>query len=337
MVSRARPLGERGLAIGRQTLLSGLVHRVEVKRHLGAGEIAAVSELLDLATEADHHHPLGEHQWLDLVQGGREGFAGLVAWGDADHPVGYAQVSRGPSGPSSGQSVPTSWAVELVVEPTRRETQGRAIGHDLLAAALDIVNDEGGGHVHLWVSKPCEWQHDVATGVGLIQGRDLLQMRRPLPVEGEEWAVTTRPFVPGQDEEAWLTVNNRAFAWHPEQGGWDLDTLLRREAEAWFDPAGFLLHEDDGVLAGFCWTKVHADHDPPLGEIYVIAVDPDVAGRGLGRALTVAGLDHLARRGIDWGMLYVDGGNDPAVHLYKDMGFTIDHVDRAYTADIAPR
>jgi mycothiol synthase len=302
------------------------VHHLEVKRQMHADDIAAVASLLDVAEAADGHRPLGEHQWLDLVHGGRRGFAGLVAWEPGhDHPVGYAQLTRG---------VGDSWALEYVIDPHHRAADGLAIGTDLLRAAADIVRHEGGGHVHVWVPKPTDLADEVARASGLVRGRDLLQLRRPLPVEGEREPLSLRAFEPGRDEDAWLEVNNRAFHWHPEQGGWDVATLKEREEEPWFDPEGFLLHERDGRLAGFCWTKVHADHAPPLGEIYVIAVDPDFHGLGLGRALVLAGLDHLAAEGLTIGMLYVDADNEPAVGLYESLDFTVDHVDRAYTGDI---
>jgi mycothiol synthase len=307
-------------------LVSSVVHHVEIKRQMGAGDIAAVVELLEAATEADGHRPLGEHQWLDLVEGGRKGFAGLVAWEPGhSHPVGYAQVTRGVR----------DWAVEFVIDPHHRREHGGAIGADLLNRALEIVANEGGGHVHLWVPKPGSLHDEVAQSVGLRPGRELLQMRRQLPT-GIDYDLETRPFVPGRDDAAWLEVNNRAFRWHPEQGGWSLETLQARQREPWFDAEGFLLHERDGRLAGFCWTKIHDDHDPRLGEIYVIAVDPDFQGLGLGRSLVLAGLDSLAARHTPTGMLYVDAANTAAVELYKALGFEVDHVDRAYTADVTP-
>jgi len=298
---------------------------------MGRGDIAAVSALLDVAESEDGHRPLGEHQWLDLVQGGREGFAGLVAWEPGhDHPVAYAQVTRGPE----------SWALEFVVDPHHRDRLA-AIGGEVVGAAIDIVAAEGGGHVHMWVPKPTPAHDAIAERAGLQRGRELLQMRRPLHVDDEHRGGTeplaVRPFRPGQDEQAWLEVNNRAFRHHPEQGEWDVETIRNREKQPWFDADGFLLYEQDGRLAGFCWTKIHNDVDPPLGEIYVIGTDPDLEGHGLGRRLVLAGLDWLAGRGLKVGMLYVDAANAGAVHLYEKLGFTIDHVDRAYVGDVPAR
>jgi mycothiol synthase len=303
--------------------------RLEVKRQMGRGDIEAVSELLQVATEVDGHAPLDEHQWLDLVHGGRHGFAGLVAWEPGhDHPVGYAQVTR----EEEAATHSPTWALEYVVDPHHREPD-LGIARTLLDAALGIVAQAGGGHVHMWVPKPDDGHDRLAAAVGLRRGRELRQLRRPLPVE-QHSSLDVRPFVPGQDEAAWLEVNNRAFAWHPEQGGWDLETIRNREEQPWFDADGFLLHERGGKLAGFCWTKVHPAHDPPLGEIYVVAVDPGFQGLGLGRSLVLAGLDHLAGAGLTQAMLYVDADNAGALRLYEKLGFGTDHVDRAYVGDV---
>jgi mycothiol synthase len=306
------------------------VHRIEIKSHLGRPDIDAVSTLLAEAAAVDGHAPIDEHAWVDLVQGGRAGFAGLVAWAEGhDHPVGYAQVSQGSS----------SWALEYVVDPHHRApVDGIAV--DLVREAGRVIAEAGGGHVHMWVYQPRPEHDRIAALIGLAPGRVLYQMRRPLPydLDAPDPSFTTRPFRVGVDEAAWLEVNNRAFSWHPEQGGWDVDTLKQREAEPWFDPEGFLLHEGpDGRVDGFCWTKVHGDHDPPLGEIYVIAADPAVPRPpGLGRRLVAAGLDHLHAAGLQTGMLYVDAANKPAVKLYVDMGFEVNHLDKAYVGDIAP-
>jgi mycothiol synthase len=299
---------------------------LSIKRSMDPGDIAEVAGLLEAAQRADDHHPLADHTWLDLAQGGRAGFAGLVAWEPGhDHPVAYAQVSRGND----------SWALELVIDPHHRY-DSLAIGPELLGAAIDIVRSEGGGHVHWWVFEPTGAHDQIATDVGLRRGRTLYQMRRPLPLEPEHLlaVVPTRPFVVGADEAAWLAVNNRAFATHPEQGGWDLATLTSRQHEPWFDADGFRLHEIGGHLAAFCWTKVHAEHHPVLGEIYVIAVDPAFHGRGLGRALTVAGLEWLTHRHVPWASLYVDADNTAAVSLYRSLGFEVHHQDGAFVGDV---
>jgi mycothiol synthase len=137
--------------------------------------------------------------------------------------------------------------------------------------------------------------------------------------------VALRVFVPGEDEAAVVRVNNRAFAWHPEQRRWDSSELMVREAAPWFDPKGFLLAVNPAEeLLGFHWTKVHPDG---LGEVYVLAVDPEAQGNGLGSALTVAGLAYLRERGVGEVMLYVESDNVAALRTYQKLGFVYHHTD----------
>ncbi len=314
-------------------------------RDISEDDLAELRSLLDAVEAADDHAALGEHKWLDLVSGSRHGFAGIVAEDPPHpHPVGYAHLSCH----DAAGGGPRHWALEVVVDPEHR---GVGVEVALVDAAFEVASAAGGGTLHFWVFRPTEIHDALAHRLGFRRGRELYQMRRPLPhpdlsqralceMEAARWpaGITVRPFVPGRDEEAWLAVNHRAFARHPEQGSWDRATLDQRQGEAWFDPEGFLLAETEtGELAGFCWTKVHAGdhHDPAgMGEIYVIAVDPSHQGTGLGRALVLGGLAHLAERGVPTGMLYVDSANTGAVRLYRALGFDVHHLDRAYVADV---
>jgi mycothiol synthase len=304
---------------------------LEIKREMASDDIANVSELLDAATRADGRRPLSDHLYLDLVNGGLNGFAGFVASEPGhDHPIAYAQISRSND----------AHAFELVIHPHHRYEMA-TIGPELIEAALDVVASAGGGRVNWWVFEPTSAHRSLAEAAHMTQGRTLFQMRRGLPT-GVPVTIDTRAFVPGDDDETWLQVNNRAFGDHSEQGGWTIDTFCQRQQESWFDPEGFRVLDaidDHGAvaMAGFCWTKVHpaTDTDPELGEIYVIAVDPDFHGRGFGAQLTLAGLDHLASRGLTHGMLYVDADNTTAVAMYKRLGFTIHSTNAAFVADIA--
>jgi mycothiol synthase len=208
-------------------------------------------------------------------------------------------------------------------------------------ALLDRTAEAGtvaGGRLRLWAHGEHPGAVALARSLGFTQARVLWQMRRSLlaPLAEPHLAdgVRLRPFVVGADEPAFLRVNNAAFDWHPEQGGWDLEQVKLREAEPWFDPKGFLLAVDaDDRLLGFHWTKVHGDgahsHEP-IGEVYVLGVDPSARGMHLGAALTLAGLRHLRDRGLSQVMLYVEADNDAAVRVYRDLGFTRWDTDVAY-------
>jgi mycothiol synthase len=196
-----------------------------------------------------------------------------------------------------------------------------------------------GGAVHLVADHPAEAEQPlpeaVASKLGLSPRRELLQLRRPLPAPPPPAGLPLRPFDPERDAEPWVRANNRAFADHPDQGAQTEGTLRATLAEPWVDLHGFLVADDPdrpGELAGSCWTKVHppAGDDPALGEIFVIGVDPTHHGRGLGRRLVLAGLEHLADRGIATGMLYVEHDNAPARALYERLGFTVHLRRRLY-------
>jgi len=201
---------------------------------------------------------------------------------------------------------------------------------DDLADALAAAGATGAAQV--WLLDVRDGDDDTLATVDLVPYRDLLQMRCDLPAEPAR--IDTRAFDPECDADAFIEVNNRAFAWHPEQSGMDRHRLASAMSEPWFDADGFRLHEIDGRLAGFCWTKIHPGrperNEPALGEIYAIAVDPDFHGRGLGGPMTRAGLDWLAAQGLTVGMLYVESDNDAAVRTYERIGFERHATNRAY-------
>jgi mycothiol synthase len=128
--------------------------------------------------------------------------------------------------------------------------------------------------------------------------------------------------------EVWLRTTAAAVAAHPEQGGWTHADLAAREAESWFDPAGFFLAWQGETLLGFHWTKVHPDG---AGEVYVLGVDPSAQGMHLGGALLDIGLHHLAERGCPHVLLYVDDTNTGALRLYERAGFTRHDLDAQWT------
>ena len=276
---------------------------------------AAVRALAEAATAADGREPLSEQFVINLNGRARPRVAHLLAESDGA-VVGYAQLDH--------------TAAELVVAPAAR---GRGIGSALLAALLELSP-----RLDVWAHGDLPAAAALAERYGLSRNRVLLQMRRTpeagaLPELTVPDGVTIRPFTVGEDEDEFLRVNNAAFDWHPEQGGWSSAQVEEREGKAWFDPAGFLLAVDDtGRLLGYHWTKVHpaTSTEQAMGEVYVLGVDPAAHGRGLGRVLTLAGLRHLAERGLDTVLLYVESDNAPAVRVYEKLGFAVHTSDVMY-------
>jgi mycothiol synthase len=298
---------------------------VSVRRPIAPAEVEAIRRLAVAAEAADGHPSLGDSVWRDLAAPTPTSAVGIATIGG--EPAGAVHVAP----PENDDGDPIT--MSLVIDPAHRDT---AVERALLD---DALRDPalGGHRILLWVFGADDASDRLAAAVRFAPERELHQMRVPLPLAARvAWpeGIEIRAFRPGVDEDAWLAVNNRAFADDPDQHGWTIETLHRREADPWFDPAGFLLAWRGNGLAGFCWTKLHPASPPAepnaLGEIYVIGVDPGNQGTGLGRALVIGGLASLHGRGATTGMLFVDAANTAAVALYGTLGFTVSRTDRAY-------
>lgn len=289
-----------------------------VEIHAGAltePEAAAVRSLAEATTAADGVAPLSEQPLLWLTGGGPQIRHLRVR---APELVGYGQVDL---------RDPALASAEVVVHPAHRR---HGIGSALIDAARDAVRDRGGDAVAVWAHGDVPAARAFAAARGYPVVRELWQMALDPLVAPEPpdlpAGVRVRAFEPGRDEDAWVAVNARAFAAHPEQGRLTRADLADRMAEPWFEPAGLLLAERDGRLLGFGWTKIVGD----VGEIYALGVDPDARGQRLGPALTALMLAHLAERGIRRALLYTEGDNVPAIALYRKAGFARSAVDVMY-------
>ncbi len=288
---------------------------------------AVIAALDDAARAASGHEALGDAVWRDLERPHADS-AGFL-----DEERAYAHVARS----DAGEHQP-AWSAGLVEVPGR--ASGTSTGA-LLDALERHVAAHGGGHLTCWLAGASAADDTHFAEAGWQLTRELYEMRvglpLPAPIRLPE-GLTVRAFDPARDEETWLIANNRAFAHHPEQGSWGIETLRARESESWFDPSLFLLAFDAEGLAGFNWLKLHEPRgpDPMLGEIYVIGVDPRAQGTGLGRVLAVEGLDVVYRRGAPTGMLFCAADNLGALSLYRSLGFSVHRTDHAYELEVEP-
>jgi mycothiol synthase len=290
------------------------VSRIDWRPQLSEAEKRDILQIISAATEFDGAAPVGDQVVREL-----------------DHQRTRHLVAAGSTGELTGYLNLAPEMAELVVAPHARR---RGVGTALIRAALQST----AGRSRFWAHGTLAAAEATAAALALSPVRRLLQMRRPLGNVGDVAipdGVRIRTYAgPGDDAEM-LRVNNAAFSWHPEQGGWTAADIAERRGESWFDPAGlFLAFDPTGErLLGFHWTKVHADK-PSLGEVYVIGVDPAAQGTGLGRTLTAVGMAWLERRLANATdptvMLYVESDNTAAVRTYERLGFAVYSTDTAY-------
>ena len=286
--------------------------------HLSKSQQESVLALIKAAHDFDGTPPIAEHVLLHLRHGGDKSDSHIV-FEEGNHVIAYAHLDTTDlvAGPS----------VEAVVHPNHR---GTGLGSLILKEAIKVCGDK----TRIWSHGDLPAAKAIAASLKLERLWSNLLMSKSLgdiqPVISKYPILT---FIPDFDNQAFLSLNNKVFANYPDQGGWSEDDLRVRLNETWFDQKGFFVAEDKGELIGFCWTKIHGAHThshngedddhghDALGEIYVLAVNPDYKGQGVGRDLTTTGLNYLKYQGLNNVMLYVGVENKPAFNLYKSLGF----------------
>ena len=125
-----------------------------------------------------------------------------------------------------------------------------------------------------------------------------------------------RPVFPAMQREMPSYIYD---AFYPE--GWetrqrtDIAAVCRdKETDVW-------VAHLDGTLCGFIGLRVH-DEDS-MGEIYVLAVDPDCQRRGVGSALIAFAFDWMREQNLAMAMVETGGdqGHAPSRATYEHAGF----------------
>jgi ribosomal-protein-alanine N-acetyltransferase len=87
--------------------------------------------------------------------------------------------------------------------------------------------------------------------------------------------------------------------------------------------------EEHGRVVGHILTAAACD----AGEVILLAVHPEHRRRGLARDLLGAAMSQWAERGVREAWLEVRADNEPAIALYRGLGWTDHGVRRRYYRD----
>lgn len=282
-----------------------------------AAELAAeIQQLTRTATETDGLPPFNEETLLNLAQ--RQAVTARDASGSLLGAALYRTHTDG------------MLSAELVVHPhARRRRVGTALARELRS----LLTTHAAQQLQVWAHGSLPGSRELAASLGAIATRELyvlaLPLHAPLPQPDLPAGMQIRAFDADRNARAWVALNAKIFAAHPEQGRLQLADLEARMRQPWFNSEDFLVLTADDELAGYCWCKIDGDEY----EIYVVGVAPNLAGQGLGRTLMNAGLNRLLERGAKRAILYVDGSNTPAMSLYRRLGFVTERLDVQYFLD----
>ena len=208
------------------------------------------------------------------------------------------------------------------------EHRRRGLATRLLDDAMHRARELGAKVVHVNIQEDNTVARTVLSKLGFKCVRRFLEfkldMAKPGWQEANQAAQECSHLRYGEEEKL-TQIQNCCFA-----GTWGYNpntvaTITYRTHLSHFSPEDVILTYEGDKLVGYCWTEITRVKEAATGEqegrIYMLGVDPDYRGKGIGRRLLLTGLAHLRSKGLRMVGVTVDSDNQTACALYQSVGF----------------
>jgi len=210
------------------------------------------------------------------------------------------------------------------------EHRRKGLGTKLLSYAINRAKELGAKNVHVNVLEDNLVAKSVLSKLGFECVRRFLELR--LDMTKVRWqdidqaALGFRHLQYGE-EDTLTQLQNRSFA-----GSWGYNPNTVEQVTYHTNlsdrsPEDIVLTYDGDKVTGYCWTGIIYEAEAAIGKrrgrIFMLGVDPDYQGTGVGRRALLAGLARLNSKGVQVTELTVDSENEVACALYRSVGFEV--------------
>jgi len=214
--------------------------------------------------------------------------------------------------------------LSCLVHPEHRR---RGFAKRLFECALHRATELGVKIAHVNIPQDSATAKRLFSEMGFRFVRRFLELRLDLSeahlLKAHQIASLLRHMRHGEEDKL-LQIQNRSFAntWGFSPN--TIEDIIYRISLPNCSSKDIILASADKPIA-YCWTKIDSGEDKAIGEgkgrIYMLGVDPDHRGKGVGKQVLLAGLSHFESKGVRIVELTVDSENKTACALYRSVGF----------------
>ena len=215
--------------------------------------------------------------------------------------------------------------LNCLIHPEHRR---KGLAAELLGYAMHRAKELGVKVAHVNIARDNVAARSVLSKLGFRFVRRFLQLRLDMTkVLGQDIGQAALPcrHLQRGEEDKLTQIQNRSFA-----GTWgfnpnSVEEISYRTNLSRCSPEDVVLTCDGDKVIGYCWTSTmyEAGANERKGQIFMLGVDPDYRGRGIGKGVLLAGLSYLRSEGFQVAELTVDSENKVACDLYQSIGFEV--------------